>query len=141
MEQLDAWFGCAPESVGLARGLLRQLSTPLSIADTDVVALVISELVANAVRHGCSPGTEVGVQLVRAPGWLRAEVTQAGAVFDPEDVSRRRVGQARGWGLLIVERLSQSWGVDPARRCVWAEIPIDGQAAAPTQAALMGIRP
>lgn len=141
MEQLYARFGCVPQSVGQARALLRQLPTPLSGTDADVVGLVISELVANAVRHGCSPGAEVGVQLVRAPGSLRLEVTQAGALFDPQEVARRRVGQARGWGLLIVERLSRSWGIDPGRRCVWAEIDVDGQPAAPSQAALMGLCP
>jgi anti-sigma regulatory factor (Ser/Thr protein kinase) len=141
LEQLDARFGCVPQSVGQARALLRQLPTPLSSPDADVVGLVVSELVANAVRHGCSPGAEVGVQLVRAPGWLRAEVTQPGPLFDPQEVARRRVGQARGWGLLIVERLSRSWGVDPARRCVWAEIPVDGQPAAPPQVAIMAICP
>jgi anti-sigma regulatory factor (Ser/Thr protein kinase) len=88
------------------------------------VCLLVTELVANGVRHG---GGRVGVSLHlqlegRRPG-LHVEVVNAA-------VTRRRVSQRRpdltgggGIGLHLVERLASRWGVRDGRRtAVWFEM-------------------
>jgi hypothetical protein len=42
-------------------------------------------------------------------------------VFDPGRVRQRRLEDETGWGLLLVDRLSRSWGIE-GTGCVWAEI-------------------
>lgn len=108
--------------------MLRQLSDPLSRADAATVALVLTELVTNAIRHGCTdPDARVGVVVSRAPGRVRLEVTQSGSLYDPAMVRRRLPGVDRGWGILILDRMSRSWGLDPQAGMVWADISVDGK--------------
>lgn len=117
----------APSSVALVRrrlveGLTGRVPAPV----IDDAALVVSELVANAVRHGAPlPGNslEVGWD-VRGNG-LRVTVADGGR--GPQggipDVS---VDSEGGRGLFLVDALSGSWGVQPLDSHgsrVWAELP------------------
>lgn len=107
--------------------MLRRLSIPLSKADGATASLVLTELVTNAVRHGCAdPGAGIGVTVWRAPGHLRFEVAQSGPVHEPQEVRLRRPGVDRGWGVLILDQVCRSWDVDVEARKVWAEISVDG---------------
>jgi len=89
--------------------------------------LVLTELITNAVRHGC-PDSEagVGVAILRAPGYLRFEISQSGPVLEPQQIRQRQAGVERGYGILILDRLCRAWGVDDGARMVWAEVPLDG---------------
>ena len=88
-------------------------------AAIDDVALVVSELATNAVKHA---GTAFDVA-VQTDGQIRVDVT---------DESPRRVPIARrvgptsitGRGLRIVEALCDRWGVDvrDGHKVVWCEI-------------------
>ena len=83
--------------------------------------LLVSELVTNAVRHGLDRRGAVELTLRLAGRRLRVEVADGGAGFtppkgghDPEDPG--------GWGLVVVDELVDSWGIDAARgTCVWFE--------------------
>jgi anti-sigma regulatory factor (Ser/Thr protein kinase) len=83
--------------------------------------LLVSELVANAVRHVRREG-EIGMQVAVHNDSLHVEVVDPGSGFEP----RPRTPQsplASGWGLHLVDELSDRWGVDttgPTR--VWFEI-------------------
>ncbi len=83
--------------------------------------LLVSELVANAVRHVRREG-QIGMQVAVREDSLRVEVVDPGAGFQP----RARTAQSplgSGWGLHLVDELSDRWGVDatgPTR--VWFEI-------------------
>jgi anti-sigma regulatory factor (Ser/Thr protein kinase) len=81
------------------------------------VGLVIAELVTNAVVHAHTPATLIGQ---REPGHVRIEVHDDST----EGPMERDVGTAQGgFGLKIVERLSESWGwgYRPAGgKVVWA---------------------
>lgn len=91
------------------------------------VSLVLTELVANVVRHGCDDqDAEMGVEIQRAPGVVRIEVSQPGPLYDLDSVRSRAVGRERGYGVLVLDRLCRSWGLDHQNRLVWAEIAVDG---------------
>jgi anti-sigma regulatory factor (Ser/Thr protein kinase) len=91
------------------------------------LALVVTELVTNSVRHaGLAPGARIGVQSSRGPDSVRIAVHDGGPGFRvPTRVpDARSVG---GRGLVIVDALSEAWGVDcAADGCtVWCRIAID----------------
>lgn len=113
-------FVCGPGAGRQARGLLQLITPRLSPADIEIASLVLTELVSNAVRHGCEGPGEIFVGLSREGGRLRIEVAQPGPLFDLDEVRLRRPGKERGWGVLLLDRLALSWGVDTSR--VWAEI-------------------
>lgn len=82
-------------------------------------ALVVSELLTNAVLHGGGP-----VELVvgiRGQDALRIEVADGSAVR-PE--ARPLDATPGGHGLRIVEKISDAWGVDAGAdgKVVWSEI-------------------
>ncbi len=85
-----------------------------------VVALLTSELVSNAVRHARAKTIAVRFEVLAAR--VRVEVVDEGDGFDP---SRPRpvAGQPGGWGLHLVDELSSRWGVarEP-RHEVWFEL-------------------
>ncbi len=117
----------AVSSVPLARRLLvRGLSGQVPAPVVEDAALVVSELIANAVRHGAPlPGNSLRVGWdVRQDG-LRLTVADGGC--GPQggipDVSLESEG---GRGLFLVDALAASWGVQPLESVgsqVWAELP------------------
>lgn len=88
---------------------------------------VVAELAANAVLHGRVPGRDFRLTLTVTDGTrLRVEVTdtRGGALPSSGRVPPRDDADS-GRGLLLVEALSEAWGVDvgpPPRKSVWAEL-------------------
>src|SRR4051794_32532225 len=74
-------------------------------SDADAVALMVSELVGNAVEHGDGA---VRVEVTTAGPRIRVEISDSGGGV-PE---RRRAapGAGSGRGLGIVDALASSWG-------------------------------
>ncbi|MFG2077820.1 ATP-binding protein [Nonomuraea maritima] len=112
------------DSVKTARDVTRTTLRDWGLADlSDDAALVVSELVTNAVRYAmyASGHREIQLLLMRvAPHVLLA-------VADPSDeVPRRKEPDfisENGRGLYIVETYSQCWGWDPLAtggKAVWA---------------------
>jgi len=79
--------------------------------------LVVTELVANAVRHG---GGCVGVDVRVHERTVELGVTDGSSVLP----SRRDATEDGGRGLLIVERLSAAWGTGDHHggKRVWARL-------------------
>ncbi|KIF79004.1 hypothetical protein QR77_20370 [Streptomyces sp. 150FB] len=116
---------CHPRSVGRAREVLRtDIGLPEEPGET--AALLLSELVTNALRHGSPPGREISITLCRAGGLLRLEVEDAG-----ETVPRPRASgpdDECGRGLALVAALADDWGVSPRRgpgKRVWVTLKVD----------------
>jgi anti-sigma regulatory factor (Ser/Thr protein kinase) len=87
----------------------------------DAAALVVSELVTNALIHTSS---EVIVCMLREEhGWLRIEVTDQGGAEAGPAPQTAGADQEHGRGLLLVTRLADAWGVVTAGngggRSVW----------------------
>jgi anti-sigma regulatory factor (Ser/Thr protein kinase) len=89
--------------------------------DVMLFELAASELVTNAITHGAG---EVTVTIRRTEDLVRVEVTDRGGGSGP--VSPVEPGSSPGlggWGLRIVEGLSESWGTrrDAKGTLVWVE--------------------
>ena len=89
----------------------------------DELALVLSELASNAVRHARTPFEVV----VTTNGHVRIEV-EDGSTEPP--VSKAPSGEG-GWGLVLVDRVCDRWGVDISheKKCVWCERDVEPPAA------------
>ncbi|MEV0093033.1 ATP-binding protein [Streptomyces sp. NPDC050738] len=115
-----------PESVGQARRLVmhRLAGWGFSEETGDTAALVVSELVTNAVVHAC--GDRVRGELSAVQGVLRISVQDGGRVPDGPRLCRAPQGE-HGRGLLLVDAVSTAWGVQTEERApgrtVWAELP------------------
>jgi hypothetical protein len=86
------------------------------------ILLLVSELLANAIMHA-GGALELVVHPGRATGALRLEVIDADPTL-PVPPAVHRPGHPGGHGLLIVEKLSDRWGVIPGLvgKTVWAEV-------------------
>ncbi|WP_309486371.1 ATP-binding protein [Streptomyces griseoaurantiacus] len=117
---------CEETSAHTARRLVR---TALAVwhldAYIDTGALLVSELVANAVRHTDS-------RLIRVVVWrlaadrVRIGVTDKSRVMPT--VKRQSGGlSVDGRGLLLIEALTERWGTDQYGwgKHVWAELKIE----------------
>jgi anti-sigma regulatory factor (Ser/Thr protein kinase) len=99
------------DSAAEARRLVRAHAGGLAVQRRADAALLVSELVTNALRQGTGAIT---LRIRHEPHELVVEVADAVnpiARFDAEDV--------RGWGLRIVDRLADDWGVRVASTHVW----------------------
>lgn len=85
--------------------------------------LLVSELVTNSVRHAeVRRREDIRVLVEERDDAVRVTVTDAGKGFAPQP---RRGGPdaGSGWGLYLVEHLSDRWGVlSDGRTSVWFEL-------------------
>ncbi|MEX0790910.1 MAG: ATP-binding protein [Actinomycetota bacterium] len=126
LEDLHERFPCRSESATEARALLRDLAAPLSGPDLHAAGLVVTELVANAIRHGCAGEDDTfEIDIERSAASLRVLVTQSCPLFDASEVLRRPPKELGGWGLVMLDRLCRGWGVDGDRNGVWAELAVN----------------
>jgi anti-sigma regulatory factor (Ser/Thr protein kinase) len=92
------------------------------------VLLLLTKLVTNAVRHGgVPPDQTVRVEVRQWPRRVRVEVVDPGTRFTQVRPGSRG-DESGGWGLFLVDRIADSWGVAraPAGTCVWFEIEFEG---------------
>jgi anti-sigma regulatory factor (Ser/Thr protein kinase) len=112
-----------PEAVAEARHALVGLALPQ--ATRDKLALLVSELMTNAVRHTRRPpGDPVNLEVVRDARRVRLTVRDRGQGFEPPVLHHRAPLTGGGRGLAIVDALSDAWGVDraPDSCAVWCEV-------------------
>lgn len=115
MDEVTLQVESDPRAPGLSRSRLAAMRSKLEPRFDDV-ALVVSELVSNSVRHGSSNG--IDVKVTAGAGTIRVEVADDGPGFTAD------VDRGEGLGLTIVEKLSERWGLEGSRSkfTVWAEL-------------------
>jgi anti-sigma regulatory factor (Ser/Thr protein kinase) len=113
---------CDRTAPGLARNALRTALGPGRTSDD--AALVVSELVTNAVRHsGCAPDQTVMLDALITGQGLRISVHDAGRSVRVPVVRDDPPSVGGGLGLRLVEQLARRWGSErPDGRLVWAEL-------------------
>jgi anti-sigma regulatory factor (Ser/Thr protein kinase) len=118
----------AASSVGVARRRLVSDLIAANIYDSAVpdVALVISELLSNALRHAAPlPGSKIRVAWRIDDDGVEVSVSDGGGATVPE-LGEPTQGATGGRGLRIVEKLSRSWGTSASDEgtTVWAEVAV-----------------
>jgi anti-sigma regulatory factor (Ser/Thr protein kinase) len=107
----------------LARQFVARATSPLPGEMRADASLLASELVTNAVRYG-RPDIRLRLQVDDA--WLRVEVHDGGGTMPSWVAPGVPSGQPRGRGLVIVNHLAASWGVDQGDsgdgKDVWFEL-------------------
>jgi anti-sigma regulatory factor (Ser/Thr protein kinase) len=114
-----------PEAVAEARREVKAL--PLAQEARDELALVVSELVTNAVLHAdTAVGELIRLQVRLRSGRARIEVRDCGLGFDAPAPNPDPLAVG-GQGLLIVAALSDAWGVvrGPGGCTVWCEVLVE----------------
>jgi anti-sigma regulatory factor (Ser/Thr protein kinase) len=82
--------------------------------------LLVSELITNAVKYGS--GGAVTLEVVsEGPEHMRVDVSDDGVGFVPVARSRPAT-EVGGWGLHMVESVSDRWGVHEGSTHVWFEL-------------------
>lgn len=93
---------------------------------SDVAAVIVAELAANAVTHGRVPGRDFELRVALAPPVIRIEVADTRTEKRPHRGPVQPAPDAdSGRGLLLVEALASRWGVldRSVGKTVWAEVP------------------
>jgi anti-sigma regulatory factor (Ser/Thr protein kinase) len=122
-DRLIAVLPAEPRSAARARNLVLVACTRWDAGQVAADAeLVVTELVANAVRHA---GTEITVRMATlhdVPGGVRAEVSDCST--RPVRPRHASAFEESGRGLFLVDTLSHRWGAEatPDGKTVWAEI-------------------
>ena len=107
----------APTAPSLARAALAGFDHGLPLQRRQDAELLVSEVVSNAVKYG--DGADVRVHFERDNGCFRTEVVDEGHGFVP---ALRDPHTPGGWGLPLVETLSDRWGAHEGSTHVWFEL-------------------
>ncbi|MBC2875410.1 MULTISPECIES: ATP-binding protein [Streptomyces] len=121
----------SPRSVATARAFSRRLLAEWGLdALTDDTALLLSELVTNAIVHVPEGTGDVELSLSRTPAHLVARVTDRGGALPRCSLAAK--DSENGRGMWLVEQIADRWGHDasPAGKTVWFALPLpDGPRA------------
>jgi anti-sigma regulatory factor (Ser/Thr protein kinase) len=113
-----------PGAAAEARRALEGLGDLLPPGKLEDVRLLVSELVTNSVVHaGLSHEEAITVTVTVQGGLARGEVRDRGPVFEPPQEPAPKPDLTGGWGLYIVHRVADRWGVaHTGSKSVWFEI-------------------
>jgi anti-sigma regulatory factor (Ser/Thr protein kinase) len=120
-EGLTMRIAGGPDAAARARRAITNLRGDIDPSLRDTLRLLVTELVANSVRHARADA--LTLRVVVGPGAVLTEVTDSGPGFDPASTGAPRDDHS-GYGLFLVERLADRWGVARAGRStrVWFEL-------------------
>ena len=109
------------------RAVREELSDALPGRRLADVELLVSELATNSVRHaGCDESDELAMEADVRPDRVRVRLSDPGRGFDAEPPEPPSPGATGGYGLVLLERLSDRWGVQRDEGfTVWFEVERD----------------
>lgn len=114
-----------PGAVAQARRVTRDQLTGWALCEDtcDTAALVVSELVTNAIVHTAS--AQIVCELSDGDELVRIAVRDEGCAPGEPHPSPQRPEEEHGRGLLLIESLCRSWGAQPVGPglLVWADVP------------------
>jgi anti-sigma regulatory factor (Ser/Thr protein kinase) len=120
---IDLKLRPTPGAVPDARSALESLGEKVSPQTLEDLRLLVSELVTNSVRHaGLRDSQTIELKVKVVEETVRVEVNDQGSGFEPTPRTAQSEDES-GWGLYLVSRLSDRWGVssDGVTR-VWFEL-------------------
>jgi anti-sigma regulatory factor (Ser/Thr protein kinase) len=115
-----------PADINAPDAARRALGTLKADLDDDLLersGLALVEVVTNSIQHaGLGPTDEIELSLSLRPELLRIEVSDDGPGFTPAPVASKPDKEPRGWGLYVVDRATDRWGIDSSHSTrVWLE--------------------
>jgi anti-sigma regulatory factor (Ser/Thr protein kinase) len=117
--RLTAQLPREPTAARAARERLASFDHGLATVRLHDAELLVSELVGNAVKYGGDG--DISLILERDNACFRAEVVDQGDGFVAALRDREDVYTPGGWGLPLVETLSDRWGAHEGSTHVWFE--------------------
>ena len=107
-----------------ARAAVDRLELPVQYPERGFdLRLLVSELVANAIKHGRGVGTSILLSVEQIGTTLRVAVEDAGPPFTPAPTERPAPDATSGRGLYLLTALADRWGVEQRHgNRAWFEI-------------------
>jgi anti-sigma regulatory factor (Ser/Thr protein kinase) len=119
--QFSFQYPPADDAPAQARASLEVFDQILAPEVLEDLQLVVSELITNSVKFGPSKPITLSLQ-IGTDGLVRGEVIDQG---DGERAKVEMVVEPTitgGWGLHLVDRVAQRWGVHEGSTHVWFEV-------------------
>jgi anti-sigma regulatory factor (Ser/Thr protein kinase) len=120
-QALQARPVAASDARRYVRDRLVDLLSPRRLSEAE---LLTSELVTNAVRHArLKEGDTIGLDISVDADTVHVAVVDAGPGFDFSKIFDDPRDPRGGWGLILVGKVSDRWGIDASPpHTVWFEI-------------------
>jgi anti-sigma regulatory factor (Ser/Thr protein kinase) len=112
-----------PQAVGEGRHALDRLDGSISDEQLGELRLLVTELITNSVRHGAPAKSWITLDVDIYTNAVRVAVGDPGPGFEPAESPQPHSDRPGGWGLCLVDRLSDRWGVEGGEvTSVWFEL-------------------
>ena len=119
-----------PEAAGEGRHALDRLEGTIDPTQLGALRLLVTELLTNSVRHGESQAGWITLDVEIYANAVRAVVTDGGTGFERPQTPVPHLDRPGGWGLCLVDRMADRWGVDSHdQTAVWFELDRDADFA------------
>jgi anti-sigma regulatory factor (Ser/Thr protein kinase) len=127
-KSLELRLQSANGTAALARAAVAGMATDLPETAISDAQLLTTEVVANAITHAGLGPSDVITLRITGDGFVRVEVFDPGPMFDAGP--RQRKSLSGGLGLVLVDALATSWGIERENngKHVWFEIRLEGAA-------------
>jgi anti-sigma regulatory factor (Ser/Thr protein kinase) len=122
MRSLELVLPAVPTAPAEARAVVEAIGSDLPEPVLVDAKLLLTELVANAIRHA-TRGIQAVIVRIRMNHVVRVEVLDPGPMFHP-DPRPPGTGAGSGRGLYLVDAVATAWGVEPDEvgKKVWFEL-------------------
>ena len=122
--RLHVSLATEPTAPGIGRRSIEVIQSFADSAVVDDVKLLVSELITNSVKHAAAGvGGRIDLVVEVLEDTVLVSVRDTGGGF--EHRPRRRGSRRSGWGLFLVQELSDRWGIERLAdegTAVWFEI-------------------
>ena len=126
MRMLEITLTAETSAVAVARESLDPLRSHLTDEQLEDARLMVSELVTNSLRHAKGEASTIDLRADVEGSRLKVQVRDGGAGFLPKPRRRAETPAESGWGLYLVEELSDRWGATvDGTNTVWFELQLD----------------
>ncbi|MGH3027829.1 MAG: ATP-binding protein [Gaiellaceae bacterium] len=112
MQEAKVLFQPDASAPAMGRRLLDGLSDTMPPSTLDDARLLLTELLTNAIQHAhLSQDDRISVSVRRQATGLVVEVADSGDGIPGS--AAQRPGSGSGWGLTLLDRLADEWGIEP----------------------------
>ena len=129
--KIEKDIALGPRAAATARSALERIESDVPRAVLEDIRLLVSELVTNSYRHGrAGPGATARITIEVEDGCVHVDIEDHGRGFVPSVRADRGLDRLSGWGLTIVDRVADRWGVTrDGGTHVWFEVSTPGESA------------